>query len=93
MKNNIFQNKKLISKNCYFYRYKKNCLHSVVFFFQKNYLYLLKKIDFRTNCDGYIALQTILFRSIGIYGVLTFNYLENPMTTQVCRSFDVYSYI
>lgn len=37
--------------------------------------------NFETDIIWSIALQVFLLHAIGIYGLLTFNYLENPMTT------------
>ncbi|XP_072744270.1 acyl-CoA Delta(11) desaturase-like isoform X2 [Anoplolepis gracilipes] len=37
--------------------------------------------NFKTDIIWYIVLQVALLHGIGIYGIFTFNYLENPMTT------------
>jgi len=37
--------------------------------------------NFETEVIWYIALQVFLLHAIGIYGLLTFNYLENLKTT------------
>ncbi|CAL1678263.1 unnamed protein product [Lasius platythorax] len=38
-------------------------------------------MNFRTDLIWYNVLLLALLHTIGIYGILTFNYLENPMTT------------
>jgi hypothetical protein len=37
--------------------------------------------DFETDLIWYIVLQIMLLHTIGIYGLLTFNYMKNAMTT------------
>ncbi|XP_072760627.1 acyl-CoA Delta-9 desaturase-like [Anoplolepis gracilipes] len=37
--------------------------------------------NFKTEIIWYIVLQIVLLHGIGIYGIFTFNYLENSMTT------------
>jgi len=36
--------------------------------------------DFKTDLIWYIVLQAIGLHIIGIYGLLTFDYMKNPMT-------------
>lgn len=37
--------------------------------------------NFKTDIIWYVVLQVALLHIIGIYGICTFNYLKNPMTT------------
>lgn len=37
--------------------------------------------NFKTDIIWYIALLLVLLHGIGIYGLFTFDYLKNPMTT------------
>jgi hypothetical protein len=38
-------------------------------------------LDFKTDIIWYIVVQVVILHTVAIYGILTFDYIQNPMTT------------